>query len=85
MERRPTLGLWNTGLQMRVTLKCTSPHWRDDLRTLLRAGNEVQLSHFSHQADAPACKELARSYHLHLSLDPINGTATFTRAEREVA
>jgi hypothetical protein len=61
-----------------IILKCTSPHWRDDLKTLLQAGNDVKLIRFKPIWHAELCLELASTLGVHFNFHPTDGTASFT-------
>jgi hypothetical protein len=70
---------------MQITLKCTSPHWRADLATLLAADNEVVLSSFNLSAHGQFSLDLARNHKLHFVYDPDTCTALITRRWPEAA
>jgi hypothetical protein len=64
---------------MQVTLQCSSPQWRADLKTLLASGNEVTLTGFSYWLDGFWCEAFARNQKSHFTYSAAEHTALFTR------
>lgn len=65
--------------EMQVTLKCTSPHWRADFKTLVKSCNEVTLTGFDYWVDGLWCENTARNHRLCFNYDPATRTALLTR------